>query len=271
MGGRHLRRAGISLWSYQSPARLWSSSALRSSGHNRWSKIRHDKGKADAAKSKAKTMLSHEVITASKLGGPDPSLNSRLASAIANAKKGQLSKASIEHAIAKGQGKSPTGQALEHVIIEAMLPHGVAAMIECQTDNKNRTLPDIRSILNKAGGTVTPTAFLFEKKGRIVFEEQDKLGVDDVLEEAIDAGALDISSEDSRLTVETAPAEVMEVARILQDRFGLRAEKAEVVYAPNEDTLVPLTEEQEEELGHVLDLIEEDPSVQGLYVNAVSQ
>lgn len=205
------------------------------------------------------------------VGGPDPAFNSRLASAIANAKKGQLSKASIEHAIAKGQGKSPTGQSLENVLIEAILPHGVAAMIECQTDNKNRTIQDLRLIISKAGGTVTPTAFLFEKKGRIVFEEQDKLGVDDVLEEAIEAGALDISSEATKLEVETAPADVMDVARRLQDRFGLRAEKAEVVYVPNEDSLVSLTQQQEEELERVLDSIEEDPCVQGLYVNAVSQ
>ncbi|EXJ83706.1 hypothetical protein A1O1_07330 [Capronia coronata CBS 617.96] len=270
MGVRQLHRAGISLWSYQAPARLWSSSALRLSGHNRWSKIKHDKGKADAAKSKAKTMLSHEVITASRLGGPDPAFNSRLASAIANAKKGQLSKASIEHAIARGQGKSPSGLALETVMIECMLPHGVAAMIECQTDNRKRTISDLRNIINKAGGTTTPTAFLFEKKGRILFEEQGKLGVDDILEEAIDAGALDISFEDNRLSVETAPADVMDVARRLQDQFGLRAEKAEVVYVPNEDSLVKLTPEQEEELDRILDSIEEDTSVQELYINAVS-
>ncbi|KAL2426554.1 transcriptional regulatory protein [Exophiala dermatitidis] len=271
MGGHHLHRAGVSSWSCQVPARLWSSSALRLSGHNRWSKIKHDKGKADAAKSKAKTMLSHAVITASRLGGPDPAFNSRLAFAIANAKRGQLTKSAIEHAIAKGQGKSPTGQALESVIIEAILPHGVAAMIECETDNKNRTLSDLRHVIKVGGGTVTPTAFLFEKKGRIVFEEQDKLGVDDVLEKAIDAGALDISSEDKKLTVETEPADVMDVARSLQDQFGLQAEKAEVVYIPNEDTVVPLTPEQQEELERILDSIEEDPTVQGLYVNAVSK
>jgi transcriptional/translational regulatory protein YebC/TACO1 len=209
------------------------------------------------------------------VGGEDPSLNSRLAIAIANAKKGQLSKTSIEHAIAKGQGKSPSGQALENVTIEAMLPHGVAAMIECQTDNKKRTIADIRYIITRAGGNATPTSFLFEKKGRIVFEEQDKVGLDDALEEAIDAGALELTSEDdndTKLVVETPPAEVMEIAQALQARLGLRMEKAEVVYVPNEDSLVTtLSEEQEEEIQNILDALEEDPSFQNVYINAVSR
>src|ERR1700743_2134873 len=140
-------------------------------------------------------------------------MNSRLAHAISVAKKGQLSKTAIENAIAKGQGKSPSGQALENVPIEAMLPHGVAAMIECQTDNKARTLMDIRYTIGKAGGTTTPTAFMFEKKGRVSFEEQDKVGAEDALEDAIEAGALDISLEERKLIVETEPADVMAVAQ----------------------------------------------------------
>jgi transcriptional/translational regulatory protein YebC/TACO1 len=205
------------------------------------------------------------------VGGPDPALNSRLALAIANARKGQLSKTSIEHAIAKGQGKSPSGQALENVTIEAMLPHGVAALIECQTDSKNRTLADIRLIVHRAGGTITPTAFLFEKKGRISFGEQEKVGVDEALEEAIDAGALDITSEENRLVVETPPAAMMDVAQRLQDRLGLRVDKAEVVYVPNEDSMVALSDEQVGEVQTVLDSLEEDPSLQSLYINATSQ
>ncbi|KAJ9603362.1 hypothetical protein H2200_012140 [Cladophialophora chaetospira] len=205
---------------------------------------------------------------ASKLGGPDPSMNSRLAHAIATAKKGQLSKTSIEHAIAKGQGKSPSGQALENVTIEAMLPYGVAAMIECQTDNKARTLTDIRYIINKAGGTSTPTAFLFEKKGRVTFEEQEKLGVEEALEDAIEAGALDISSEEKRLVIETEPAEVMAVAQTLQKKLNLQVEKAEVVYVPNEDSVVTLSDEQGDAVQIILDSLEDDPSVQNLYINA---
>jgi len=261
--------------------RHFSTTPIASSGHNRWSKIKHDKAKTDARTSKLRTQLSSDIIIASRLGGPNPSFNSRLSAAIAAAKKGQLSKSSIEHAILKGQGKSPSGAALEPLLIEAMLPHGVAALLECQTDNKARTLQDIRLIVSKAGGTMTPTAFLFEKKGRICFEEQDQIGVDDALEEAIEAGASDISMDSMdggadnnnlRLVVETPPESVMDVAQRLQDKFeSLRVEKAEVVYDPNEDSLVRLTPEQGEEVGKVLDALEEDPALQNLYVNATSQ
>ncbi len=202
------------------------------------------------------------------VGGPEPSMNPRLAHAITSAKKGQLSKTAIEHAIAKGQGKSPSGQSLENVTIEAMLPHGVAAMIECQTDNKARTLTDIRYIINKAGGNATPTAFMFEKKGRVSFEEQDRIGVEDALDDAIEAGALDISSEENTLVVETEPTEVMAVARQLQQKLELQVEKAEVVYLPNEDSAVTLSQEQEDEIQSILDSLEEDSSVQNLYINA---
>ena len=201
------------------------------------------------------------------VGGPDPNMNTRLAHAIFTAKKGQLSKTAIEHAIAKGQGKSPSGQALESVTIEAMLPHGIAAIIECQTDNKARTLMNVRTILGKAGGTTTPTAFMFAKKGRLSFEEQDKIGVEDALEDAIEAGALDIFSEEKKLMVETEPVDVMAIAQKLQEKLQLQVEKAEVVYVPNEDSVVALSREQEDQMQGILESLEEEPSVQNLYVN----
>ncbi|KAL6250049.1 hypothetical protein RBB50_002350 [Rhinocladiella similis] len=256
--------------------RPFSGATPKLSGHNRWSKIKHDKARADARTSKLRTQLSSDIIIASRLGGPDPTLNPRLGAAIVAAKKGQLAKSSIEHAILKGQGKSPSGATLENLIIETMLPHGVAALLECQTDNKARTLQDIRLILSRAGAAVTPTAFLFEKKGRITFEGQEnkenKIGVDEALEDAIEAGADDVSTdEEGRLVIDTPPEDVMDVAKKLQENLGLRVDKAEVVYDPNEESLVSLTPEQEEEVGKVLEALEEDPSLQNLYVNAASQ
>lgn len=204
------------------------------------------------------------------VGGPDPNLNPSLAIAVANAKRGQLSKESIHHAILRGQGKSPDGLPLEQVVIEAMLPHGVAAIIECESDNKARTLQDIRLIVHKAGGTITPTAFLFERKGRITFEEQDKIGEDDALEAAIEAGALDLESEDGRLVVETPPTELTAIADRLSDKLNLTVEKTEIVYVPNEDSMVPLAEEQDDQLQVIFDTLENDHSFQNLYVNAIS-
>lgn len=174
----------------------------------------------------------------------------------------------IEVAILRGQGKSLANLPLEAVIIEALLPHGVAAVVECETDNKRRTLQDIRLIINRAGGSIGPTAFLFEKKGRIHFEEQDKIGIDEALEEAIEAGALDIVEEESKLVVETPPTELMAIAERLQESLKIRVEKSEVIYVPNEDTMVPLTDEQAEQLQPVLDALEADGSFQALYINA---
>ncbi len=142
-------------------------------------------------------------------------------------------------------------------------------MIECQTDSKPRTLADIRLIVNRAGGTITPTAFLFEKKGRILFEEQDKVELEEALEAAIDAGALDITTEEDRLVVETSPADVSAVGQALHERLGLQVETSEVIYVPNEASLVTLSEEQQEEVQKLLDNLEEDPTLQNLYINAV--
>jgi transcriptional/translational regulatory protein YebC/TACO1 len=159
---------------------------------------------------------------------------------------------------------------LENVTVECLLPHGVAAIIECQTESKTRVLKDIRLILSKNGGTVTPTAFLFEKKGRIWFQEQGELGEDEVLEEAIEAGATEVTTEEGKLVVETAPSDVSTVSERLQERFKLQVERSEIVFDPNEDTLVALSDAQSAELQGVLDLIEEEPSLQSLYINATT-
>lgn len=200
-------------------------------------------------------------------GGPDPNLNSQLAIAIANAKRGQLSKTSIESAIARGQGKSASGLPLEAVTIEAMLPHGVAAIIECQTEQKARVIQDIRSIIGKKGGNVTPTAFLFDRIGRIWFEAKDEVGVDEVMDDAIDAGATDITMENDKIVVDTDPAEVASVSKELVQRLRLQLDRTEIMFIPKEDSLVTLDNVQGEEVQNLLDLLDEEPSLQNLYVN----
>lgn len=157
------------------------------------------------------------------------------------------------------------------VTIEAMLPFGVAAMIECLTESKARTLQDVRYTVNRNGGIVTPTAFLFERKGKIWFQKQEQITVDDALEEAIDAGALDIIDEEGALVIETPPAEVTAIAQHLQEKLRIQVERSEVVYAPKEDSMITLTEAQGLELQKILDFIEEESSLQNLYINAVPQ
>jgi transcriptional/translational regulatory protein YebC/TACO1 len=197
-------------------------------------------------------------------------LNPRLATAIANAKRGALSKTSIESAIAKGQGKSVSGAALETVIIEAMLPSSVAAIIECQTDQKARVLQDIRYIINKHGGAVTPTSYLFEKKGRIVFQKKEGISADDILDEAVEAGALDVDiDDDDQIIVDTHPSEVSAVAQKIVKAFGFSIERSSIVHVPKPETTVSVEDKDAEEVENVINLLEEDPSVQDVYINAV--
>lgn len=202
--------------------------------------------------------------------GPDRDFNPRLAQAIASAKRAGLPKASIDSAIARGQGRSTSGAVLESLTVEAILPSSVASVIECQTDEKARALQDIRNIIKTSGGTVTPTSYLFEKKGRIVFEKVDGIQIQDIFDAAIEAGAKDVDTdEDGRLIVDTEPAQTKSIAQTLAEATGLKVESSEIIWDPNRDTMVELESDKEaKELNTVVSMIQEDPSVQDVYINA---
>jgi transcriptional/translational regulatory protein YebC/TACO1 len=162
-----------------------------------------------------------------------------------------------------------SGAALETVIIEAMLPSSVAAIIECQTDQKARVLQDIRYIINKHGGVVTPTNYLFEKKGRIVFQKKEGISADDILDEAVEAGALDVDTDGDQIIVDTHPNEVSAVAQKIVKAFGFSIERSSIVHVPKPETTVSVEDKDAEEVENVINLLEEDPSVQDVYINAV--
>lgn len=130
-------------------------------------------------------------------------------------------------------------------------------------------LQDIRLIINRHGGTVTPTSYLFEKKGRIVFQKRDGTSADDILDEAVEAGALDVDmNDDGQIIIDTDPSEISAVALKLVDTCGLSIEKSSMVHVPKAETAVSVDDEFAQELENVITLIEEDPSVQGVYINA---
>lgn len=249
--------------------RFLSTSASLQSGHNKWSTIKHDKGKNDAAKNKQRSIFSHEISTASKIFGPDPNINPRLALAISTAKKAGVPKSLIESAIARGQGISASGAALESVVVEAMLPPAVATVIDCQTDNKLRTLADIRLLIKEHEGSVTPTTYLFEKKGRIVFREKDGVGVEEVLEEAVEVGALDvIENSEGKVVIFTETNETKATAQALASSLGLEIDETDIIWNPTEDTKVELEEEEAaKRLGRFLEELQEISGVQGVYMN----
>jgi transcriptional/translational regulatory protein YebC/TACO1 len=213
--------------------------------------------------------MTRDITNAVKLAGPNPDMNPRLALAIATAKKSAVPKASIEAAIARGQGLSATGTALDSVVLEAILPPSIATIIECQTDNKLRALADLRLLVKEAGGTVSTVAFMFEKKGRIILRKKDGVTVDEVLEPALEAGVLDVDEDaEGRVVLYTEPAMTNKTADKLAKDVGLEIEESEIIYDPNEDTKVALDDESTaKELSNFLDGLQEVQGVQGVYMN----
>lgn len=269
------RRVGgvCSVCVHELVTRALTTSATALSGHNRWSKIKHDKGKADAIKNRQRSVFSKEIALASKLFGPEPSLNPRLADLITKAKKEGFAKASIEAAIARGQGRSLTGTSLENVTVEGILPNNVAVIVECETDSKLRTLMDVRLVIKEAGGSATPSSYLFQKKGRIVYEKKDGIGAEDVLEPALEAGATDVDEdEEGRLVVITEPENTKAVGKAVAEALKIDIATSAIQWEPNGDTLVGLdSEDTALELSAFVDeLQEKEASVQAVAMN-VSQ
>ena len=150
-----------------------------------------------------------------------------------------------------------------------MLPFSVGAVIECQTDQKMRALQDIRTTIVRRGGSITPTSFLFERKGKVVFEKKEGISSDEVLDQAIEAGATDVDMDGTgRLVVETEPSQLSLVVQQLRNSLGLNVESSDIIHDPKEDTIVSLKDEDMMEVEELVALIEDDPSVQDVYINA---
>lgn len=253
-----------------STPRFLSTTPTLLSGHNRWSKIKHDKGKADAHKNRQRSIFAQEIATASKLFGAEISSNPKLADLVTKAKKEGFAKASIEAAIARGQGRSLTGASLERLTVEGILPNNVAVIVECETDNKLRTLAKIKLVIKDNGGTATPSSYLFEKRGRIVFDQKDGVGLDEAMEPALEAGATDIDVlEDDCVVVYTAPEETKAVGEAVSNALGVEIKTSDIVWDPNEDTktVVP-SEDAAQDLAMFMDImVEEESTVHAISMN----
>ncbi|MGD9688075.1 MAG: YebC/PmpR family DNA-binding transcriptional regulator, partial [Desulfobacter sp.] len=176
------------------------------SGHSKWSTIKHKKGAADKKRAKVFTKLIKEITVAARMGGGDPGANPRLRRAIDSAKTQNMPKDNVDRAIKKGTGDMD-GVNYEEIIYEGYGPGGVAVMVECLTDNKNRTIADVRYIFNKAGGNVGTdgcVAWMFDKKGVITISKEHA-DEETLMEVALEAGAEDIKDEGETFDVLTAP------------------------------------------------------------------
>jgi YebC/PmpR family DNA-binding regulatory protein len=235
-------------------------------GHSKWKQIKRQKGATDAKRSQAFTKLAREITVAAKEGGPDPEMNPRLRLAIEKARDANMPKDNIERAISKASGDS--GEAdLEEVIYEGYGPGGAAIIIEALTDNRNRTVSDVRNAFAKAGGSLGESgsvAWVFETRGVIAIEANGA-DADELALRAIDAGADDVKVDDGAVEVYTSPETLSGVRQALAEA-GIEAVSAEVASLPK--STVALDVKQAEQVLRLLDRLEELDDVQRVSSNA---
>ena len=235
------------------------------SGHSKWSTIKHKKGAADARRGRLFTKLIREITMSARLGGGSPEANPRLRKAIEDAKAVNMPAENIKRAIQRGTGELP-GVTYEEVTFEGYGPGGVAILIEAMTDNKNRTLPEIRTIFAKHCGNLGESGsvrFLFQKKGYVAIEKE-KATEDDVMEAAIEAGAEDVSFTDQYHEVQTSPEMFLQVKAKLEEK-GLPLAIAEISMIPT--TEVPLDQRKAEQTMKLMEALEDHDDVQNVWAN----
>ncbi len=235
-------------------------------GHSKWANIQHRKGKQDKLRGNLFTKIAREITIAAKLGDPNPDYNPRLRLAVLLAKKNSMPNDNIKRAIEKGTAGGE-GSALEEIRYEGFAPNSVAVIVECLTDNRNRTATDVRTVFGKNGGMIgaeNSVAFNFNRAGIIVFPKSVATD-DDIMESAIDAGAGDIESDDEFHTVITAVEELHSVGKILIEKFG-DPEKMELTFMPL--NTVELDKEKSESLESFIEKLEDLDDVQKVYTNA---
>jgi YebC/PmpR family DNA-binding regulatory protein len=235
-------------------------------GHSKWANIQHRKGAQDAKRGKLFTKLIREITVSTRQGGPDPSNNPRLRAAMDKGLAANMSKETIERAIKKGTGAAE-GDSYEEVRYEGYGPGGVAVMVDCLTDNRNRTVSEVRHAFSKAGGnlgTDGSVAYLFAKVGLLSYPagvEEDRL-----MEAALEAGADDvIPNEDGSFDVLTAP-EQFDAVKAALIQASLPPENAEVTMRASTSTV--LDAEDGEKMIRLLDRLEDLDDVQNVYSNA---
>ena len=235
------------------------------SGHSKWSTIKRKKGAADAKRGKLFTKIIKEIMVSARFGGGDVNANSRLRTAVNLAKAENMPKDNIERAIKKGTGELE-GVILEQISYEGYGPGGVAMLVEVLTDNKNRTVADVRHSFSKHNGSLGETgcvSWMFEKKGLIVIDKNN-VDEDRLIEVALDAGALDVKATGKEFDVTTDPSQFEEVKKAIEEG-GFKYTFAEVTMVPQ--TTVRLTGKEAEQMVKLMDSIEDSDDVQKVYAN----
>lgn len=237
------------------------------SGHSKWHSIKHKKGAADAKRGKIFTKHAKLITIAAREGGGDTETNPGLRTAIDNAKTDNVPNSNIERAIKRGTGDLKEGAEISEVMYEAYGPEGIALYIQAVTDNKNRTVANVKSTLGKHGGnmgTSGSVAYLFHQKGLILINaSSDKH--EDIELHAIDAGADDVKSENNNVEIYTNPKSLNDVKEKLENA-GYKIESSTITFIP--ETEVPVTDEKKaEKILKLMDVLEDDEDITNVYSN----
>ena len=236
------------------------------SGHSHWATIKHKKGAIDAKRGKLWSKLSRAIIIAARHGGGDPTMNLKLRYAIDKAREVSMPKDNIERAIKRGTGEVE-GQTFEELTYEGYGPGGVAVLVDVLTDNRNRTMGEVRKIFERTGGKMGSSgnvAFLFERKGLILV---DGHGVDEdtIMGLALDAGAEDLRRNGNHYEITTDAAGFAPVRAALE-KDGLKIESAEVAQVPK--AAVDVDEETGKKVSKLMEMLDDHDDVQNVYTNA---
>lgn len=236
-------------------------------GHSKWANIKHRKARQDAAKGKMWSKCSRAIIVAAKQGGGDPDSNLTLRYAIDEAKAANMPKDTIEKAIKKGTGEGQDANAYEEIRYEGYGPSGVAVIVDCLTDNVNRTAPEMRKIFEKAGGNLgKPGAVSFGFTSRGVFViETSKTSEDQLMEIALDAGAEDVTEQDGAFEVTCDPGDFHTVKQAIE-AAGIEPDSAEITMVPQ--TTVECDSKTAEQIMRLVDALDDHDDVQKVYHNA---
>ncbi len=236
------------------------------SGHSKWHNIQATKGKMDAARSKIFTKIGRELAVAVKLGGPDPASNSKLRDVISKAKQNNMPNDNIERSIKKASGELGSVN-YESIVYEGYGAGGSAVIVECLTDNKNRTAGDVRHAFDKHGGSLGSSgcvSYLFQRKGIIIVPREEGLDSDALMMGALEAGALDVIEEDDEIEIITQPNEVGTVKQALENS-GYHIVMSESQLVP--DMYVNLDEAKLASFQKMLDVLNDLDDVQEVYHN----
>ena len=237
------------------------------SGHSKWATTKHKKAIIDSRRAKLFAKLIKNIEVAARIGGPDPEGNPTLYDAIQKGRKSSLPNDNIERAIKRGSGQDADAVEYQTIFYEGYGPNGIALLIECLTDNKNRAAADVRLAITRNGGTMADpgsVSYLFSRKGVITIEKGDGVTEDRVLEVGLDAGIEDVEVRDASFIVTTDPSAMVAVRTALQSS-GLDYESADVEFVPAAS--LPVDVETARTVFKLIDALEDSDEVQNVYAN----